>query len=109
MSIVDVAAEEGRWCFYDSHIEKRLDMARSGEFVYYDHLQGRGEGDYIHGEYMLQPGATDCRYHVVEHAHPSWIAPNAYAFVISIGICEADLPVYDQQRVFMLESFKEVE
>ena len=66
-------------------------------------------GHYIHGEYIWQPRAGDCRYHVVEHAHPSWNAPDDYGFVISMGICETERPVYDIQREAILSSFKELE
>ena len=68
-----------------------------------------GRGNYEYGEYIWQPQAGDCRYRVVDHAHPSWYAPNDYGFVISTGICEADLPVYGKQREEIMASFEELE
>lgn len=107
VEIVDVEAEEERWDFYERYRRQRL--ARAWTYAHYESLPGGGRGHYIHGEYIWQPRAGDCRYHVVEHAYPSWNAPDDYGFVISMGICEAERPVYDIQREAILSSFKEVE
>ena len=107
ITIVDIADEEGRWEFYERHRRDRL--AKASTYADYKSLQGGGAGHYIYGEYFWQPKAEDCKYHVLEHGHPSWNAPDDYGFVISMGICEADLPVYDQQREVILDSFNEVE
>ena len=105
--IVDVEDGEGRWDFYDRVRGQR--RVKAPGFADYKLLPGRGEGHYIHGEYIWQPRARDCRYHVVEHAHPSWNAPDDYGFVVSMGVCEADRPVYDRQRELILRSFDERE
>lgn len=78
-------------------------------YAYFEPLSARGAGHYIYWEYIWQPKAGDCRYHVVEHSHPSWNAPKDYGFVISLGMCEADLPVYGLQREAILDSFEENE
>ena len=107
VEVVDVEVEEERWDFYERYRRQRL--ARAWTYAHYESLPGGGRGHYIHGEYIWQPRAGDCRYHVVEHAHPSWNAPDDYGFVISMGICETERPVYDIQREAILSSFKEVE
>ena len=109
ITIVDVEAEEGRWGFYDRYRENRLALARTGGVVEYIPGPGGGEGQYTWGSYSIQPGANDCLYHVMEHAYPSWNAPGEYGFVISVGICEADLEVYERQREAILGSFEEIE
>ena len=109
ITIMDVEAEEGRWDFYDRYRGEKLGRARSGEYADYRSLPGGGAGQYIYGGYILQPQDGDCRYNVLEHAYPSWNAPGEYSFIISVGICEADLPEYDQQRSVILDSFNEIE
>ena len=105
--VVDVEAEEGRWDFYDRYRRDRLFLAPT----YADYVPGPGgsEGQYVWGSYIMKPREEDCRYHVLEHAYPSWNAPGVYGFVISTGICEEDLPVYGQQRDAILNSFDEIE
>lgn len=109
ISITTQYVEDGdeRFDFYERYRERRL--ARAHTYAYYEPLSGRGEGLYIHREYIWQPQSGDCRFHVVEHAHPSWNAPDEYGFVISMGVCEADRPMYDIQREAILSSFNELE
>ena len=92
--------------FYERYRERELAMAH--KYAHYEWLGGEGMGHYIRGEYIWQSRAGDCRYHVVEHARPSRNAPGDYGFVISTGVCEADLPVYGKQREDILNSFKEI-
>ena len=79
--------------------------------TYADYVPGPGGsgGQYIWGSYVIQPQARDCRYDVVEHAHPSWNVPDGHGFIISAGICEDDLPIYERQRKAILDSFNEME
>ena len=107
VTILDVAEGEGRWDFYERHRRQRLALAPT--YAHYESVSAVSSGHYIYGEYILQPQAGDCRYNVVEHGHPSWNAPDDYAFIISAGICEEDLPVYGQQREAILGSFNEIE
>lgn len=104
--IADVEERDGRWDFYERH--KRQRLSRAPTYADYESLNSGGAGQYIYMEYYLQPRARDCRYHVVEHAYPSWNAPGEYGFIISAGICEADLPAYQRQREAILDSFNEL-
>ena len=107
ITVMDVEAEEGRWDFYGRYRRDRLVLAPT----YADYVPGPGGsgGQYVWGSYILQPQDGDCRYHVLEHAYPSWNAPGVYGFIISTGICEEDLPAYGQQRDVILNSFDEIE
>ncbi len=108
VTIVAVEDGEGRWDFAARHRDQRRDLAPT-----YADYGWRGGGncgpDCEYVEFLWQPKTGDCRYDVVEHALPSWNAPGEYGFIISAGICEADLPTYGQQRIVILDSFNEVE
>ena len=104
-TIVDIEDGERRWDFYERVRDIRRGKAPSWE--YYKWLGGDEKDLYLHGEYILQPRAEDCRYHVVEHVHPSWDAPVEYGFVVSMGICEDDRPEYNRLRESVLLSFEE--
>ena len=93
--------------FYGRYRGQRLAMAHT--YAHYEPLSVGNEGLYVHGEYIWQPQSGDCRYHVVEQAHPSLNAPDEYGYVISMGVCEADRPTYDIQREAILSSFKELQ
>ena len=93
--------------FYGRYRGQRLAMAHT--YAHYEPLSVGNEGLYVHGEYIWQPQSEDCRYHVVEQAHPSLNAPDEYGYVISMGVCEADRPTYDIQREAILSSFKELQ
>ena len=107
ITIVEVEAEDRRFDFFERYRSQRLAMAST--YADFELVGSGGRGNYEYREYIWQPQAGDCRYHVVEHAHPSWYAPNDYGFVISTGICEADLSVYGKQREEILDSFEEYE
>ncbi len=66
--------------------------------------------NYIHMEYLWQPSASDCLYHVVEHVFRSRYYPaKDYGFVITAGVCESQQALYDEQRKNILSSFDEYE
>ncbi len=105
--ILNVEDGDGRFGFaYRERVSKR-DNART--HAYFKPLDSGGGGEYIYWEYVWQPQGEDCRYHVVDHAYHSWNAPGDYGFFISTGICQADLPLYGQQREEILNSFREIE
>ena len=59
-------------------------------------------------EYLWQPSAGDCLYHVVEHVFRSRYYPvRDYGFIITAGVCENDLTTYSEPRRWILESFEE--
>lgn len=71
----------------------------------------KGEGNYVHFEYLLQTGGGSCVYHVVEHISRSrYIPVRDYGFVVSAGICEEQRTAAgDRQRERILRSFGETE
>ena len=66
--------------------------------------------NYVQMEYLWQPGAGDCLYHVVDQVFRSRYYPaRDHGFVISAGVCEEQHARYDEVREFMLASFEEYE
>ena len=75
---------------------------------------GRTEGEvikgrnYIHMEFLLQPSAGDCIYHVVDHVFRSRFYPaKDYGFIFRVGFCEQDQSLYQEGREHILASFEE--
>lgn len=66
--------------------------------------------NYVQMEYLWQPGAGDCLYHVVDQVFRSKFYPaRDRGFIISAGVCEGQHAQYDEPREFMLASFEEYE
>ena len=66
--------------------------------------------NYIHMEYLWQPTASDCLYHVVEHIFRSRFYPlRDYGFIVAAGVCEDQVSHYARPRLHILSSFEETE
>lgn len=104
---MDVGDEEEEWDFFERYRRQRLAFASA--YVHYRSLPCHDEDWYIDCKYIWQPGPRDCLYHVVDRAYSSRVAPSDYGFIISTGVCQADLSVYSQQREDIMDSFAETE
>ena len=64
--------------------------------------------NYIEMEYLWQPSAGDCLYHVVVQVFRSRYYPERdYGFMVAAGVCEDQQTQYEEPRKFMLDSFEE--
>ena len=97
--------------FFERHRQELID--RIPEFSHFDLGLTKAETtrdgrNYIHMEYLWQPGPNDCLYHVVEHVFRSRFYPaRDYGFVISAGFCENEQLLYEERRKYILASFEE--
>ena len=96
--------------FFQRHRQELLDAAP--EYHLFEPGSTRGETidgrNYIHMEYLIQPRADDCVYHVVEHIFRSRFYPaKDVGFIISTGICDLQLADFGQIRELILQGFEE--
>ena len=98
--------------FFERH---RGELTESrGDHVVFEIGVSRGETlksrNYVHMEYLLQPSAADCIYHVVDHVFRSRFYPvRNSGFIITAGFCEEQTGLYNAQRETILASFEEYE
>ena len=111
VQVKDFQSGESTANFFERHRAELIAMAPN--YSLFEPGLTRGETtaegrNYIHYEYLLQPGAGDCIYHVVEHVFRSRFYPTRdYGFVVSAGVCESEQVLYEQRREHMLNSFEE--
>ena len=110
ISVKDFDSGESLAAFFERHRHELL-QAASGYTVFEPGLT-KGEvfdlRNYVHMEYLWQPSAGDCLYHVVEQVFRSRYYPvRDYGFIITAGVCENDLASYSEPRRWILESFEE--
>ena len=65
--------------------------------------------DYFHIEYRLESGLSDCVYDIVDHIFRSTSRPTNYAFIITAGLCEDQVPAFGRQRLDIMASFEEIQ
>ena len=106
ISVKDFESGGSLAAFFERH-RHELFQAAPGYNVFEPGLT-KGEGNYVHMEYLWQPSAGDCLYHVVEHVFRSRYYPvRDYGFIITAGVCENELTSYSESRRRILESFEE--
>ena len=98
--------------FFERHRQEMIDAIPNYSLL--ELGQARGETiegrNYIHQEYLWQPSAGDCIYHVVDHVFRSRFYPaRDYGFVFRVGFCEQDQHLYEERRRHILASFGETE
>ncbi len=112
ITVKDFYSGESLGDFFNRHRQSLVRKARDYQLLEMGELYGEtiNGRNYVHMEYIWQPRANDCLYHVVEHIFRSRYYPaRAYGFAITAGVCENDLLTYDAQREDILKGFKEYE
>ena len=112
ITVKDFNSGESLAAFFERHRQELL--AQAPDYVAFESGITKGKTinlrNYIHMEYLWQPDAGDCLYHVVEHIFRSRYYPlRNYGFAITAGVCENQLAGYDKVRTNILSSFKETE
>ena len=99
--------------FFERHRQELIDAAPDYSLFEPGLTKGEttNEGrNYVHMEYLWQPGPGDCRYQVEEHIFRSRYYPvRDYGFIITVGICESEQMLYEERRGYILASFEESE
>ena len=99
--------------FFERHRQELIDAAPDYSLFEPGLTKGEttNEGrNYVHMEYLWQPGPGDCRYQVEEHIFRSRYYPvRDYGFIITVGICESEQMLYEERRGNILASFEESE
>ncbi len=98
--------------FFERHRQEMIQMAPN--YAAFEPGQTGGQTvnqrNYVQMEYLWQPGAGDCLYHVVDQVFRSRFYPaRDHGFIISAGVCEDQHAQYDEPREFMLATFEEYE
>ena len=64
--------------------------------------------EYFHIEYRLESGLPDCVYDIVDHIFRSPSRPTNFAYIITAGLCEDQVPAFSRQRLDIMASFEEI-
>ena len=112
ITVKDFNSGESLADFFERHRQELLAQAPNYSVLEPGSAKGETKAlrNYVHMEYLWQPGAGDCLYHVVEHVFRSRYYPvRDYGFIVTAGVCENQQAVYDERRENILSSFEENE